>query len=380
MGKLRTGYTTGACAAAATKAACTALLKKEMVKAVEIRLPAGQKASFRVTTCIIKDGYAECSVIKDAGDDPDVTHGAEICSRVSRTDETEISIRGGEGVGRVTRPGLGLEVGSHAINPVPRQMIVEAVREVFSNGPAQSPAPTAFSEESNRGFQVVISVTGGEKIARKTLNSRLGIVGGISILGTTGIVIPYSLEAYTACITQSLQVAKAGGLKEVVLTSGRQSERFAQARLSLPETAYIQMGDNLTFALEECSRIGLEKVHLWAMMGKLSKIAAGHLSTHFTKSSIELDFLLDLARNTGATRDDMEDLKTVQTAHDFLERAKSCCHRRFFAEVCCLAAKSCREHVKGAFSVDCVLVDYSGNVLGKCRQEAIGVMGWKADN
>lgn len=351
-GELRTGYTTGACAAAATKAACIALLRKEVVKAAEIKLPGGQKASFKILSCSIEGGYAQCSVIKDAGDDPDVTHGAEIRSGVSLIDEPEVHIKGGEGVGQVTRPGLGLEVGSPAINPVPRRMIMESVRDVFG-------------EMAGKGLQVVISVPKGEKIARKTLNPRLGIIGGISILGTTGIVIPYSLEAYTACVTQALQVAKASGLKEVVLTSGRQSERYAQANLSLPEAAYIQMGDQLSFTLKECARISFDRVHLWAMMGKLSKIAAGHLSTHYTKSSIELDFLLDLARKTGATEDDLEDLRTAGTAHEFLERAKSCNARRLFIEICRLAAKSCSEHVKGAFSVGCVLVDYEGNVVGR---------------
>lgn len=351
-GALRTGYTTGACAAAATKAACLALKRNEAVKGVEIKLPGGQKASFQILNCFTGDGFAQCSVIKDAGDDPDVTHGAEIRSRVSFIDEPGVQIKGGEGVGRITRPGLGLKVGSPAINPVPRQMITESVIDVFG-------------ELSGKGVEVVISVPGGEKIARKTLNPRLGIVGGISILGTTGIVIPYSLEAYAACITQALQVARASGLKEVVLTSGRQSERHAQARLSLPEVAYIQMGDQLSFTLEECTRMGFEKVHLWAMMGKLSKIAAGHLRTHYTKSSIELDFLLDLAGKTGATKEDLEDLRMAGTAHEFLERAKSCNARRFFADICHLAAKSCSEHVGGAFSIDCVLVDYEGNALGK---------------
>lgn len=355
-GKLRTGYTTGACAAAATKAACIALARRGDPLGrpiVEIKLPGGQIACFKILNCAVQDGYAQCAVIKDAGDDPDVTHGAEIRSRVSPVDMSGIHLEGGEGVGRVTRPGLGLEVGSPAINPVPRQMIIEAIRDVFGDLPA------------DKGLEVVISVPHGEKIARKTLNPRLGITGGISILGTTGIVIPYSLEAYTACITQALQVAKASGLKEVVLTSGRQSERYAQASLSFPETAYIQMGDQLSFTLAECSRIGFDRVHMWGMMGKLSKIAVGHLNTHYTKSSIELDFLLDLARKTGATEEDLEDLRTAGTAHEFLERAKSCNARRFFIEICRLAAKSCSEHVKGAFSIKCVLVDYEGNALGK---------------
>jgi len=352
-GELRTGYTTGACAAAATKAACTALLSQETVRTVEIKLPGGQTANFEVLECSIGVGFAQCSVVKDAGDDPDVTHGAEIRARVSRIERPGVHIEGGEGVGRVTRPGLGLEVGRAAINPVPMQMITQCVMDVFGGVPA------------GEGLEVVISVPGGEKMARKTLNPRLGIIGGISILGTTGIVIPYSLEAYTACITQALQVARASGLKEVVLTSGRQSERHARASLPLPEVAYIQMGDQLAFTLEECARMGFEKVRLWAMMGKLSKIAAGHLRTHYTKSSIELNFLLDVAARTGAADEDLEDLRTAETAHEFLERARGRNLRRFFSEICRLAARSCSEHVNRAFVIECILVDYEGNILGK---------------
>lgn len=350
---LRTGFTTGACAAAATKAACIALQKRQTVSDVDIKLPGGQSASFQTSGCSFEGNSAQCSVIKDAGDDPDVTNGAEICSRVFWTEETGVNLRGGEGVGVVTRPGLGLAIGSPAINPVPRQMIMISVRDVLGVLP------------SNRGLEVVISVPGGEKIARRTLNPRLGIVGGISILGTTGIVIPYSLEAYNACITQALQVARATGQKEVVLTSGRQSEKYAQSRLSLPEVSYIQMGDQLYFALEECARIGFGKVQFWGMIGKLSKVAAGHLRTHYTRSSVDIDFLLGLALNTGAGKVNLEDLKTAETARDFLEKAKGYNIPGFFTEICRLAAISCSEHVSRAFSIECVLVDYEGEVLGK---------------
>lgn len=350
---LRTGFTTGACAAAATKAACIALLKREAVDEVDIKLPGGQKASFKTSHCSFEGNSAWCSVIKDAGDDPDVTNGAEIHARVSWTEGTGITLRGGKGVGVVTRPGLGLEVGSPAINPVPRQMIMTVVKDVFGELP------------STRGLEVVISVPGGEKIARRTLNPRLGIIGGISILGTTGIVIPYSLEAYNACITQALQVARAAGQSEVILTSGRQSEKYAQSRLSLPEVSYIQMGDQLPFALEECARIGFVRVQLWGMIGKLSKVAAGHLRTHYTRSSVEIGFLLGLAVNAGAGKKELEDLKTAETGRDFLEKAKGYNIPGFFTEICRMAAISCSRHVKGAFSMKCVLVDYEGEALGE---------------
>lgn len=349
---MRTGYTTGACAAAAARAACLALLKSQAVKSVEIQLPGGQLARFNVSSCILEKAQARCSAIKDAGDDPDVTHGAEICASVRFVDNPGINIKGGEGVGKVTRPGLGLEVGSAAINPVPRQMILKSIEEAIKEA------------EDQGGLEVEISVPGGEKIAQRTLNPRLGIVGGISILGTTGIVIPYSLEAYKACITQSLDVAKACGLKEVILTSGRQSERYAQNKLSLPEMAYIQSGDKIAFTLRECARIGFSTVHLWGMLGKMSKIAAGYLNTHHTQSSIDLDFLCNLAKKSGAIEEDLKDIKALETAHEFLERAKSLKSRHFFDEICRLAAQSSMYYVKKAFSVKCTLLDYNGDILG----------------
>jgi cobalt-precorrin-5B (C1)-methyltransferase len=238
---LRWGYTTGACAAAAAKAATIALLWQRTVEQVEVTLPHnGKTASFRVGKCVFSDIQASSSVIKDAGDDPDVTHGAEIWATVSWKREPDIDICGGEGVGVVTKPGLEIPVGRPAINPMPWQMIACSVGEA------------AGSRLDATGIRVTISVPKGEALAKRTLNPRLGIVGGISILGTTGMVIPYSVEAYTACISQALDVAAAAGGGEVVLTTGRRSEKFAQRELTtLAEEGFIQAGDFIGYSLEE---------------------------------------------------------------------------------------------------------------------------------
>ncbi|MBI2908459.1 MAG: cobalt-precorrin-5B (C(1))-methyltransferase [Chloroflexi bacterium] len=350
---LRTGYTTGACAAAAAKAAAQVLLRQKRVMHVEIALPAGQRVTFPVGRCQFGPDHARCSVVKDAGDDPDVTDGAEICARVSWNESPGIVLEGGEGVGVVTKPGLGLAIGGPAINPVPRQMILTSVAEAL------------VSAGCERGVQVVISVLGGEALALKTLNGRLGIIGGISILGTTGIVVPFSTEAYTACISQALSVASAAGCKEVVLTTGRRSERFAQRMLDLPEEVFIQMGDFAGFALEECVRFGMEQVVICAMIGKLSKLAANHLQTHADSASVEQSFLAEVAADCGADPSQVRAILEANTARQSADILSASGWGKAFERLCQLAAENCRAHVEGGLAVDCILVDFQGNTLGR---------------
>ncbi|MFH1003716.1 MAG: cobalt-precorrin-5B (C(1))-methyltransferase, partial [Chloroflexota bacterium] len=304
--KQRSGYTTGACAAAAAKAAVLAWLGQQPVARVTISLPqnGGTRASFPVARCTFSQTEASCSVIKDAGDDPDVTDKAEIRATVSAGDRPGIEITGGEGVGRVTKPGLEIAVGRPAINPVPREMIIASVREA------------AGDYLKTGGIRVTISVPEGEALAKRTLNRRLGIVGGISILGTTGIVIPYSAEAYTACISQSLDVAVAAGCREAVLTTGRRSEKFAQAALPwLAEEAFIQAGDFIGHALEECAKRPLAKVTVWGMVGKMSKLAAGHLYTNISDSRVDIGLLTEVAAGAGVPQATVRALRGAVTAN-----------------------------------------------------------------
>ena len=350
---LRTGYTTGACAAAAAKAAAQVLLAQQRVEQVEIPLPSGRRVTFPVGRCEIRPDSACCSVVKDAGDDPDVTDGAEIRAAVSWIEGDGVVVEGGEGVGVVTKPGLGLPVGVAAINPVPRQMIAIAVAEALG--------PTV----PGRGVRVVITVPAGEAIARRTLNRRLGIVGGISILGTTGIVVPFSASAYTASIAQALGVAVAAGCREVVLTTGRRTERFGQGLLDLPEEAFIQVGDFIGFALEECARRGLQRATLCLMIGKLSKIAAGHLQTHVNNSRVEQAFLAQVAAECGASPATVEAISGANTSRHFAEIALERGATAVFGRLCQLAAERCHAHVGGNLSVECILVDFTGAALGR---------------
>jgi len=350
---LRSGFTTGACAAAAARAATIALLKQEVVNQVQIELPDANQVNFKVNKCVFDHSQASCSVIKDAGDDPDVTHGAEIRATVSWKDEPGIKITGGKGVGVVTKPGLEMQVGVAAINPVPWSMIVQSVRRAIGNNP------------DSRGIQIIISVPRGEHLARRTLNPRLGIAGGISILGTTGIVIPYSVNAYTACISQALDVAVACGCRQMVLTTGRRSEKFAQNELALAEECFVQAGDFIGYSLGECARKRLAKVTVWGMTGKLSKLAAGHLYTNVSDSRVDIGFLAGVAASCGVPDKMVETLRAAVTANHFRRMLPPEYTRKFCDQLCLLAARRCREEVEGIFEVECILTSYDGMILGR---------------
>lgn len=302
---LRHGYTTGSCAAAAAKAATLAFLRQKCIKKVEITLPRGERVIFNIHSCAFDKESAKCSTIKDAGDDPDVTNGAEIVATASgqwpvvsgqqqeinkafelTVHESKVIIYGGIGVGVITKPGLALPVGEPAINPVPRKMIQQAMEEIFSS---LIPHPSSLA--------VIISVPEGERIAKSTLNERLGIIGGISILGTTGIVKPISTKAWADTISVALDVAKAAGLEEVVLTTGRTSEQVAVATLKLPSEAYIQMGDHVGYTLKECVKKGFKKLTIAGQFGKFTKIASGEFETNVRDSTLELKTLADMANN-----------------------------------------------------------------------------------
>ncbi len=263
--KLRRGFTTGACAAAAARAALTVLLGQVPVSQTIISLPGGIRVALPVETVCFDQGAAICAVVKDAGDDPDVTHGLPVTAEVQWQSGSKVILQGGSGVGRVTRPGLAAIVGEAAINPGPRGMILNEINSLRPAG---------------RGLLVIISVPGGEQAATKTLNPRLGIIGGISILGTSGIVEPMSEEACRTSLTPQIDLALAQGLKTLVLTPGRMGQRTAQEIYGISEPAIIQMSNFVGFMLEECARRGVEKVLLFGHAGKLIKIAAGIFHTH----------------------------------------------------------------------------------------------------
>lgn len=350
---LREGYTTGACATAAAKAAALALLSGRPVERVTIHLPIGRDATFALCRCEFGPGWVRCGVIKDAGDDPDVTHGAEIQATVSRSENPGITLCGGPGVGTVTRPGLGLAVGGPAINPVPRRMITEAVGAVAA----------AYGVS---GLRVAIAVPNGEELAKRTLNPRLGIVGGISILGTTGIVKPWSTAAWRASVLQAIDVAAANGVAHVVLSTGGRSEKFAQALFpELPELAFVEMGEFTGHALKRAAARRLRRATLAGMIGKFAKLAQGHMMTHVAGNRVDTAFLAELARAAGADETLARAIAGANTARHAQELAQAAGCAQFFTEVTRRVVHQCRAVVHGALAVDAVLFDFDGTVLAR---------------
>ena len=354
--KLRHGYTTGSCAAAASKAAAGVLIQQQRVDEVEITLPRGQKTSFKLQRCDWGPDWAECSVIKDAGDDPDATHGAEIVAWVAWTEDPGLHLQGGPGVGVVTKRGIGLPVGEPAINPVPREMIRYSVEEV-TNGQLQT-----------KGLDVTISVPKGEEMAKKTLNARLGIIGGISILGTSGIVVPFSTAAWRASVLQSIGVAAANGCNHIVLTTGGRSEKYGmRLQPHLPEEAFIEMGDFVGAALRQAVKQGMEKATICAMIGKLSKMAVGTVMTHAAGSSVDTAFLAQVAGELGAPAEVCDEIRENPTARFFSETvAELGIGEAAHTRICELVCYHLRAYIKNALAVECIMTDFEkGEVLGR---------------
>ena len=307
----RTGFTTGACSAAAARAAVIGLVTGQVPDSVECLLPNGDLVTFVVHDGRCDGASAHAMVIKDAGDDPDCTDKAHLTADVCWQADSpgRVLLAGGEGVGRVTMPGLGLEVGGPAINPVPRRNIEANVRQA------------AGALLDNAGLAVTISVPQGQEMAKKTTNARLGILGGISILGTTGIVKPYSTAAYRASVVQGVHVAGTLPQGVVVLTTGGRTEKFVMEQLPhLPEAAFVQMGDFLRYAMSAAVKAGVKQVVIGGMVGKLTKIAQGETITHAGRADVDTGLLADLAAELGVAPEVCADIRAAKTARYAGER------------------------------------------------------------
>jgi cobalt-precorrin-5B (C1)-methyltransferase len=353
----REGFTTGACAAAAAKAATRALIQGATLSMIETTLPNGQKHAFELERCEFAGAGCVSSVVKDAGDDPDCTHGAEIVAEVSLRVEPGIELRGGPGVATVTKPGLGLEVGTPAINPVPRRNITEMVLEELEG--------THFA-----GALVVISVPGGEALAEQTINARLGLLGGISILGTSGIVKPYSTAAFKASVVQAIDVAREHGVQVLVLTTGGKSEAYAMKLMpELPEEAFVQVGDFIGVGVRHSARRRASRAVVVGMIGKLSKMADGKVMTHAAGSEVNRDLLADIAAELGAPLDVVQGIRAANTARHVLELAEQKGVTELPAAICRRVVRHLAAHCGGDLAVYAVLVDFDGRVLGRCPAE-----------
>lgn len=374
--KLRSGYTTGTCAAAAAKGAAMALLGK-MPKEVHVSLPFEKQAAIVLHQCRHGRGRGYATVVKDAGDDPDVTNGAVIGAELSfissqgtaARGSVPVMLHGGKGVGLVTRQGLSVRKGGPAINPVPRWMIRRAVREAI--------AEAGDPPRSLKAVDVTIFVPDGEALAKKTFNPRLGILGGISILGTTGIVTPFSHQAYKETIALALNIARASGCTEVVLSTGGQSERLAMARFPRRRgESFIQMGDYVGFALAQALNRGFHRITIAAFMGKLTKIAAGSSYTHAGNFPLEVSFVAALGeqlRLSSALLKNIERSVTVRGVLELLLRRKV---YSLIDAICRRAMEELYRMTGDKGSISVLLFSFDGRVLwhgGKeGRREGIG--------
>ena len=352
-GPLRQGWTTGACAAAAAKAAYTALLTGEFPDPVEILLPKGDRPSFALARKELTSGQATAGIVKDAGDDPDVTHGALILSTVRPLAVGQgVVFRAGDGVGMVTKPGLPIPPGEPAINPVPRQIMAATIAE------------TAAAHGGTGDVEITISVPGGVELARKTWNPRLGIVGGISILGTTGVVHPYSCSAWIASIHRGIDVCRANGVTHAAACTGSTSEAAVQRLYELPDIALIDMGDFAGGTLKYLRRHPIERLTIAGGFGKLCKLADGVMDLHSARSEIDRERLADRLRRLGASADVVAATRTANTAGEIL--ALSQAQRLPLGEVLANDAKTeALAMLDGRTAVEIIIMDRNGAIVGR---------------
>ncbi len=359
----RKGFTTGACSAAAARAAVLGLIEGEVPTQVQCTIPKGDVVTFAVSDGAIVNGVAHAVVIKDAGDDPDCTDKAPLTAdvRLLAGQHDQVIIKGGPGVGKITQRGLGLEVGGPAINPIPRKNIEQNVRAV---------AATLLQQQ---GIEVTISVPGGEEMAKKTLNDRLGIIGGISILGTTGIVHPYSTAAFRASVIQGIEVAANQGQDTVVLTTGGRTEKFVMAECpQLAPACFVQMGDFLKYALDTVVSTGIQHVIIGGMVGKLTKMAQGETITHAGRNAVDTELLAELAARIGAPAQVCAEIRQAETARYASERMEELgLMTQFYQALGEKVIETLKGRYPDQFTLRVLICDFEGNKLSDIREATV---------
>jgi cobalt-precorrin-5B (C1)-methyltransferase len=352
-GPLRRGWTTGACAAAATAAAYQALLTGEFPDPVSIELPKGERPAFALARQKLGAGLATAGIVKDAGDDPDVTHGALVLSTVRLGPPASgVVFRAGPGVGTVTKPGLPIPVGEPAINPVPRRMIAAEVARI------------AAEFGGSGDLEVTISIPDGEEMARHTWNPRLGIEGGLSILGTTGVVHPYSCAAWIASIHSGIDVCRANGVEHAAACTGSTSEEGVKRLYGLPDIAFIDMGDFAGGTLKYLRAHPLPRLTIGGGFGKLAKLAAGALDLHSGRSRLDREALSEWLAALGAPAALVAAAATANTANEILLAARQA-GVPLADEVARRAREVAKEIVEGKVAIEIVVFDREGAPVGR---------------
>ncbi len=354
---LRRGLTTGTCAAAAAKAAAISISTGESVDKVAVELPIGESVELEIYDVQREGDKCSCYTLKDAGDDPDVTNGAEVWAEVEFRTELGVVVDGGEGVGVVTKPGLQVPVGNAAINPVPKEMITKEVEKVLPPG---------------MGASVRITVPKGSELAKRTMNPKLGIKDGISILGTTGVVEPKSVEAFKDSLVPQINVALALGHEEVILTPGRRSEKMAVGK-GIPQDAVVQTGNFVGFMLKACVSMGVKRVLLFGSLGKLSKLALGYFYTHSKESPKGTEAMAKHASLVGAGEDVAARVGRANTTEEALAILRENGLSDIINHIADEVASRSVEHVDGSLEVGTVLLSMDGEIVGRSN---VGDSSW----
>jgi cobalt-precorrin-5B (C1)-methyltransferase len=317
---------------------------------VEVETPSKVKLRLPIIDPEIGDHYASCAVVKDSGDDPDITHGAKICATVRFYKGQGVTIRGGKGVGIVNKPGLAVQVGEYAINPTPREMILREISNLLPD---------------DRGVEVIITVPEGEALAEKTYNPRLGITGGISILGTTGIVEPKSIDAYKTSLSLQLDVIRASGGKKVFLVLGYVGERYCRKILGLSDESFIKIGDHVGFMLEQCEKKGIEKILLVGHLGKLVKVASGQFNTHSRFGDRRIETIAHHAKRCGASREIIEAILLETAAEATISIIRDNGLMKVFDHIAEEVVLRAKNLVGACLKINCIILSLEGEVLGR---------------
>ena len=349
----RRGYTTGACAAGAAKAAALMLMTQSLVEEIEIDTPKGIRLKLKVEDPVVSEYAAKCAIQKDGGDDVDATHQAYIYATVTKSDEKDIRLFGGQGVGVVTQKGLGLEIGAPAINKTPREMILKETASVLGS----------------QGADVLIEVPQGEEIAKKTFNPRLGIVGGISIIGTTGIVEPMSDEGWKKSLSLELEMKKQQGLSKIILTGGSHGERFVKEVLKLDSQYIVRTSNFIGYMLDEAKRIGYKEILVVGHLGKLIKVAAGIFNTHSRIADARSEILVANLALMGAPFELIKKVSTCLTT----EAATALITEWEYEGVYPIIAQKCKRHAElrvaeEKIHIEVMLFSLEGKLLGHSEQ------------
>jgi len=354
--KLRKGITTGSCAAAAAKAATYMCFYGNRIDEIEIDTPKGVKLKLSLSNIEISHDYASCSVIKDSGDDPDITDGIEIFASAKKTENAEIIIKGGKGIGVVTKLGLQVEIGMSAINPVPRSMIKNEVSSVIQEG---------------WGVEIEITIPRGEELAKKTYNPKLGIIGGLSILGTTGIIEPMSEDALKDTIALELKCHKVLGKEAVVLVPGNYGEEFSSKRLGVSKADIVKISNYLGFALERCQEYGYKTIILSGHIGKLVKPAGGIFYTHSRVSDTRMEILTAHLALMGMEREQLGEImncSTTEEAITIIDKAGYSDIYKLIAEKC---AQRCEDYIFGEIQIAVVLFSMKNLLAKSCKTDKL---------